>query len=244
MNLHYAGVDGGDLHNNLLIEMQVKNRLESYWTLKKKAPSSKQFNHLLDSGGFVARTKGVPIDVKEYAKYINKHHVLQAFELDTNDPKETQYNRDYLCNECPAKIIPVFHYSDFEKSDKKLLFEFMDNFEYISVGGVAGEGLGTKHERALYDFVFSNTKDKIKVHGLGITALPMLKRYPWYSVDSTSWLSAERFGNFRSVNDEHEVEWRRTEKFYLSNTRREIEFWNATESYITNLWIQKGVIWD
>jgi hypothetical protein len=29
---------------------------------------------------------------------------------------------------------------------------------------------------------------KVKVHGFGLTNIQLLFRYPWYSVDSTSWL--------------------------------------------------------
>lgn len=242
MNLHFAGADNGAAYNEILLRCGAKYRLESYHSLKPKEPSS-GFTLLLDSGGFVARTKGIPIDVKEYARYIRKHKVTMAFELDTNNLAETLYNRQYLMTETEAKIIPVYHYSDYQTKDYKMLFEFMDKFDYISIGGVAGEGLGDKEERLLYDFVFSNTRDKVRVHGLGITALPILKRYPFYSVDSTSWLSAARFGNFRSIRDENHEEWRRKNRHYLANTDQEVQHWLQLEKYVTDLWTEKGITW-
>jgi hypothetical protein len=36
---------------------------------------------------------------------------------------------------------------------------------------------------------------KIKVHGFGLTSLPLMLRYPWYSVDSTSWVITGRLGS-------------------------------------------------
>ena len=33
-----------------------------------------------------------------------------------------------------------------------------------------------------------------KVHGFGITSLQLILRFPWYSVDSTSWVLTSRFG--------------------------------------------------
>jgi hypothetical protein len=35
---------------------------------------------------------------------------------------------------------------------------------------------------------------KVKVHGFGLTSLPMMLRYPWWSVDSTSWVMTGRMG--------------------------------------------------
>lgn len=243
MNLHFAGADNTAPYNKILLEHGAKNRLESYHSLQKKEPSS-GFNLLLDSGGFVARTKGVPIDVSKYARYINDNKVQAAFELDTNSRSETEYNRKYLLNHTQARIIPVYHYSDFAAKDYALLDEFVRDFEYISIGGVAGEGLGTKNEKALYDFIFSRTTDKVKVHGLGITALRILKRYPFYSVDSTSWLSAARFGNFQSIQDPNHAEWLKGNRHYLENTTREIQHWLKVEKFVTDLWSQKGVTWS
>jgi hypothetical protein len=34
----------------------------------------------------------------------------------------------------------------------------------------------------------------LKVHGFGLTVLSLMKRYPWFSVDSTSWVLTGRFG--------------------------------------------------
>ena len=35
---------------------------------------------------------------------------------------------------------------------------------------------------------------RIKVHGFGITSIPLMERYPWYSCDSSSWIQATSFG--------------------------------------------------
>jgi hypothetical protein len=46
---------------------------------------------------------------------------------------------------------------------------------------------------------------KFKVHGFGLTSLKLMLRYPWYSVDSTSWVMTGRMGSIympRFVNGE------------------------------------------
>ena len=243
MNLHFAGADGSDKYNQLLKDCGAKNRLESYWTLKKKEPS-KEFHLLLDSGGFVARNKGIHISVEKYAEYLNKFNPNLAFELDTASKEETLSNRMYLKdNVKDTKIIPVYHYGEYEQKDKKYLFDMMDNYDYISVGGVAGRGLNEAEERQYLDFVFFHTQDKHKVHGLGITDTRHLKRYPFYSVDSTSWLSPGRFGNFKSVQDDDFAGFLAKKRHYLTNIEREVKYWLNIQKFMTELWIQKGVSW-
>jgi len=243
MNLHFAGADGSENYNELLKRCGAENRLESYWTLKKKKPS-KEFHLLVDSGGFVARNKGVHISVATFAEYLNKFTPSLAFELDTASKTETLQNRAYLkANVKETTIIPVYHYGEYEEKDKKYLFDMMDDYEYISVGGVAGRGLNEAEERKYLDFVFLHTRDRHKVHGLGITDTRHLKRYPFYSVDSTSWLSPGRFGNFKSVQDDGFAEFLAKKRHYLVNIEREVKYWLNIQKHMTDLWKQKGVSW-
>jgi uncharacterized protein Usg len=44
----------------------------------------------------------------------------------------------------------------------------------------------------------------IKVHGFGLTTASLMTRYPWYSVDSTSWLMAAASGSIYY----HSPDWR------------------------------------
>jgi hypothetical protein len=37
-------------------------------------------------------------------------------------------------------------------------------------------------------------RPKLKVHGFGITAIPIMEAYPWYSCDSSSWIQTAAFG--------------------------------------------------
>lgn len=244
MKLHFAGADANNKYNEILKAAGAVNRLESYHSLKGKAHSSGFETMLIDSGGFVARSKGVPIDVKKFAAYLNFNEVKLAFELDTNSVKETLANRDYLMSKTKTQIIPVFHYDRHKAKDLQVLLDLVDNFEYIAIGGVVGAHLSEYKEKLLYDRVFSRTQDKVKVHGLGTTTVRILKAYPFYSVDSTSWLAAARYGNFKSLPNEDQAEFRKKNRHYLDNTAREVKYWLHLEKYITGLWAQKGITWQ
>lgn len=242
MKLHFAGSDGLDVFNGVLRAAHAKNKLESFWSLQPKPPSA-GFNLLLDSGGFVARTKGIQISVAQYANYINEHNVLYAFNLDTNDLEETLANQKYLEQHTTAYIIPIYHESDYKEGNTKLLNDFIaDGYSYIATGGTAGTQGSQNARTNFFDYVFAHTRDTVKVHGLGVTANSLLHRYPFYSVDSTSWLGAARYGNSSATKDKR-VALVRSKAHYTVTTAREVEHWMKVEAHITKLWAKRKVIW-
>lgn len=243
MRLHYAGSDANEKYNDILRSCGAKNRLESYWSLKKKAPSQ-GFTLLLDSGGFVARLKGTKIDVSEFAKFVNEHKVTMAFNLDTNDLEETLENQKHLEQNTSAYILPVYHYQDYESGDRSLLQEWIKLYPYIGIGGVVGAKATEEQMDGFFRYVFKHTQDKTKLHGLGITTQKWLEAYPWFSVDSTSWLGAARFGNSKSESDKILSSFNAKNVHYLTVTLQEAKWWARLEQYITELWDKRGVKWD
>lgn len=54
--------------------------------------------------------------------------------------------------------------------------------------GIGGDAL------PMADRIFAITQDKVKVHGFAQTRKELLRRWPYYSVDSTTWMSGPAFG--------------------------------------------------
>lgn len=241
----FAGAENSKF-NKLLLDCKVPNILQSYWYLTKNGvPSQEQFEFmLLDSGGFTARMHNVTISVKEYGDFINKHKVALAINLDTNDVEETIKNQNFLRTYCPdSVIIPVYHMSDWMVGSK-LLDQFIDEgYIYIALGGTSGVRVTKEQLHAFYAYCFSKTRDKIKLHGLGQTSRPILEKFPFYTVDSTSWLSMSRFGN--SLNKDKQMNKMKSKtRHYLQNTEEEIYRWMEHEKIVTHLWEKRGVKWD
>lgn len=150
----------------------------------------------LDSGAFSAFTKNVEIDIQEYIAFIKKYKkYLTAYAvLDViGDPKGT-YKNQRIMESAGLSPIPCYHYGE----DTKWLEKYIDNYEYIALGGMVP--IGTSDLKDWLDTVFSkficgeDGLPKVKVHGFGMTVITLMLRYPWYSVDSTSWLMTGRFG--------------------------------------------------
>lgn len=247
MKLYFAGADNSRVIDKLLIKCGVQNRLNSYHYLSTHylAPPTHVFNFLLDSGGFSARNRGVAIKVEDYAEYVNRHECTLIFNLDTNDVDETLANQKFLQAATKSYVLPIYHFSDYiDATHKGLLDDFVQEYPYIALGGVAGRKTGKNELRAFYDHVFSKTTDRIKVHGLGITTETFLARYPWYSVDSTSWQSLGRYGHSKFAESVELARFRANKRHYIENFRLEIKGWLKLEKDMTALWKKRGVIWE
>lgn len=157
----------------------------------------------LDSGAFSAYTLGVSIDLPTYCEYIKRNMdlwrvedgVVMASVLDgIGDPLQTYRNQLHM-EALGAKPLPCFHAGE----DERYLEHYVKNYEYITLGGMVGSStkqlciwLDRMWERYLTD---GSGRPRLKVHGFGITAIPIMDRYPWHSVDSSSWIQSAAFGS-------------------------------------------------
>ena len=185
----------------------VPNVLESYHYISKQrfADSIRKDDAkiFLDSGAFSAYTLGVDIKVSEYSEYINRNSdiirvedgVVIASVLDgIGDPLQT-YRNQLEMQARGIKPLPCFHAGE----DERYLEYYVQNYEYITLGGMVGSSskqlciwLDRMWNRYLTD---GSGRPRLKVHGFGITSVPIMDRYPWWSVDSSSWIQTAAFGS-------------------------------------------------
>lgn len=94
--------------------------------------------------------------------------------------------------------VPVVHYSPVV--DFKWLRRYMEEgYTFIGLGGLVGSTATAECKSWLsqaFDVV-CGSKDNtplVDIHGFGVTSYSLLLRYPWYSVDSTSWTKVGAYG--------------------------------------------------
>lgn len=237
------------MFHNILKDQGVENCLKSAWALGyKKDPIKGDFKKmLLDSGGYTARVKGIDIDVNSYIAYINHYGIELAFNLDTADPAKTAENLKLLRAQTKAKIIDIYHYSDYRDPAlrESVLERCMtgDDHAYMAVGGVAGVNTTKDVLVGFLDYVFSRTRDQVKVHGLGMTTKALLWRYPYYSVDSTTWLTSARYGRSEAIKDTRVQQVRSRSIPYKKRMVVDIQHYMQVERDTTILWEKRGVKW-
>ena len=158
----------------------------------------------LDSGAFSAWTQGIEVDIQEYIKFIKEHEdILEVYanldviglggKLPNKLTAEMTLKNQKIMEEAGLNPLPCFHFGEpFE-----YLKYYVDNYDYMAFGvaGVKGSSLVPWLDTCFSDYVCDEKGyPKIKVHGFAVTSLPLMWRYPWYSVDSTSWVMTSRTG--------------------------------------------------
>ena len=158
----------------------------------------------LDSGAFSAFTQGVTIDLKKYIAFIKEHesHLTVYANLDViGDPEGTWRNQQEM-EAAGLHPLPCYHYGE----NPRWLHRYLNSgHDYVALGGMAADKSGmalTNEKRSAWlDTIFgehlcgSDGLPRVKVHGFGLTSLRLMLRYPWYSVDSTSWVMTGRMGS-------------------------------------------------
>lgn len=202
----------GQRHDEKLTDVErgvvarVPHVLESYHYVGKqkyvdamRANGAKVF---LDSGAFSAHTLGVQMDLPAYCEYIKANAdiirvedgALMASVLDgIGDPLQTWRNQLEM-EARGVRPLPCFHFGE----DERYLEHYVANYSYITIGGMVGKTvpqLLTWLDRIWNKHMVDGAgRARTKVHAFGITSIPVMESYPWYSCDSSSWVQSANFG--------------------------------------------------
>ena len=76
---------------------------------------------------------------------------------------------------------------------KYLIEKYSKKYDYIGIGGLIDRRLKRKFKIEFLNYVFKICKG-VKLHGLGLHADMYLKKFPFYSVDFSTWLNTRRYG--------------------------------------------------
>jgi len=136
--------------------------------------------------------------VDRYSCFVKEHKEdLDVFvNVDViGNPEMTWKIQRYIETAHGIVPLPVVHFG----TPMKWITHYIEQgYDYIGIGGL--KGISRVRFVAWADQVFDvicDTPDRlpcIKVHGFAITALSAMMRYPFYSVDSTSWTAYGRYG--------------------------------------------------
>lgn len=217
MQIYMAALhSNGYRHTNRYVKLNDREKdivdhlphlLESYHYIHKdsfvQAIREKEDKIFLDSGAFSAYTLGIKIDLPGYCDYIKRNldiirvedGLVMASVLDgIGDPQET-YENQLAMESHGVRPLPCFHAGE----DERYLEWYVQNYDYITLGGMVGASpkqliiwLDRIWDRYLTD---GAGNPRIRVHGFGITSIPIMERYPWYSCDSSSWIQSAAFGS-------------------------------------------------
>lgn len=160
-----------------------------------------------DSGGFSAFMKGTTIPLQNYLAWVKKwkHWLSHAAGPDViGDAEATTRDTEIMMGEISGlPILPAFHVTE----DWKWLEYWMTKVDYLALGGmVPYAGSKSRILDAWLTKAFKMIPSHVKVHGFGLTRWDLIKKHPFYSVDSSSWNAAARYA-ILNVFDEETGVW-------------------------------------
>jgi hypothetical protein len=157
----------------------------------------------LDSGAFSAFTLGVKLSVDDYCDYIKRNRdiireedgVLMASVLDGIGDADETWRNQMAMEERGVRPLPCFHFGE----PTAALEWYVSRYEYITLGGMVGASTAALREwleKIWQGFLLDGSgRARLKVHGFGITAVPLMEEFDWYSCDSSSWIQSAAFGS-------------------------------------------------
>jgi hypothetical protein len=159
---------------------------------------SNKIKFFLDSGAYSAWSQKTEINIHDYIKFVKEYqHLIDAYaNLDVIGSAEGTWENQMIMEKEGLSPIPTYHYGE----DIKWLKKYLSlDYDYISLGGMVP--ISTSDLVPWLDVLFSeylcdeSGMPKVRVHGFGLTSSELIARYPWYSVDSTSWVIVGRMGS-------------------------------------------------
>jgi hypothetical protein len=291
MKIFFASACSSKIHHECWRETGVRNYLFSYANSEALFKANRSLYNdpantiVVDSGAFTAWTKGKEISFLDYVSFckevrnlskcrlffINLDSIPGAFRR-----RPTKKERDESAtvgweNYCAMRDegIPVIHVFHQHES-----FDWLDRLaassDYIGISP-ANDVSASERSRWLR-LVFSRLGDVrstgLRTHAFGVTTLALMEEFPFYSVDSTSWLAPSLYGGLAvfspkalSIVNTVKGQWREkvsqgedlarllaphvvgSSKGYKYVTVKAIEAYLETERFLTGLWAQRGLAW-
>jgi hypothetical protein len=167
---------------------------------------------MLDSGAFSAWYHKDTVDLKAYMAFIAEHGqrffsivaldkipgekaLMAKTQADIEAAARESHKNFEIMRKAGIDAIPVFHQGEDFKWLERML---NDKVPYIGISPYMKAK--TESIRRWMDECFTRLTDErgwplCKTHGFGVTGHEVVRRYPWFSVDSTSWALSAGYGN-------------------------------------------------
>lgn len=165
---------------------------------------------IMDSGAYSCWKKQESLTVDEYGEFLlaNASWIDHAVNLDVipgswgrvPSPNEVEQSAEVgwknfkRLRKQGINTMPVFHQGERIYWLDKMLDAGCD---YIGISPANDRTTDQKIEwlDEIYGYLCGQEGyPKVKTHGFGVTALPLIYRYPWYSLDSVTWLLVGGYG--------------------------------------------------
>lgn len=270
MRIHFAanpsgnsGIQGESLKSNNvhfhLMSYAYKDEEPAYRDVWEMNNYTNLYPHvIIDSGAFTAWSTGKIIRPQDYAEWAldfdkrwrYKMASLEFMNLDVIGDQDASWQNQEILENLGMTPLPIITYGvDLSHIDKAI-----ERYGYIALGGLVPYSKDKTKIKQWLDACFSRilshrrkTGIMPRVHLLGITTDWVLKRYPCYSSDSSSWVSCLRFGGGGAAGLKQIPRYKESAAAMAATIhvlRSEIRKYRKMQDEATALWASRGVEWD
>ncbi len=162
------------------------------WSKETGLPEDKYY----DSEEFLAYANGYVQFLKDHKEVAQHYANIDVI----GNPKLTWKNQKLL-ESLGINPVPVVHFG----TDLKWLKKYVSaGYTYIGLGGLVGGRVGGSASPDKNRWIASCFAEvcpaptylpSVRFHGFGVSTWRVIRKYPWYSVDSAAWAKLGAFGN-------------------------------------------------
>lgn len=170
---------------------------------------------ILDSGAYSIHNSGKEVSIDRYIDFCLEHPDISYYvSLDHIPSNQGVRSKEILSEACEKswenylriieelpkeKVIPVFHKGE----DFRFLRRYIDfGCDYIGIGQLhfnhssrkGGYRSVREQQKDWLRLLGRQTDQPVRYHGLAVTSFALMTAFPWYSVDSSSWLKLASLG--------------------------------------------------
>jgi len=247
-------------HESSLMSYAYKDETEQEWSdsWNQTTLADLRPRVIIDSGAFTAWSTGKAIDPRDYAEWAldfdkrwrHKMASLEFMNLDVIGDQDASWRNQAILEGLGMAPLPIVTYG----VDMAHLDRALRDYDYIALGGLVPHSRDKKKLQTWLDACFSRVMKYKKetgilrrIHLLGITTDWVLKRYPCFSSDSSSWVSCLRFGGGAAAGIKQLPRYKESDAAMaatIHTLRAEIRKYKKMEQEATNLWKTRGITWD
>jgi len=199
-------------HGNRLVTFAYPNDIKNYLDRVIKIESNIDQNIIIDCGAFSIWNKGGHIDLQNYIdflvqlrkKYSCYFNSMRFVTLDVIPGAKNKVPTNEQRKDAAKKglenlyvMLKTFKYDElihvyhmYENPD--YIDTILENIDYIGISPANDVSSKTKRNWLIQVFDYLPI---VKTHGFAVTALNLMKEFPWYSVDSTSFKLSAGMGS-------------------------------------------------
>jgi hypothetical protein len=155
-----------------------------------------------DSGAFSALSQGTPIDIAAFCDWATrwKESLSWVASLDVIGDAEASWNNYRYLRDRGVDAVPTIHYGEAPELISRYATEGID---FMGLGGMVGRKSEPQRllrwTLSMFRYARKHHPD-MRFHGWGVTHPGLVMNLPWFSVDSSGFSSAYRFGRLSLFN--------------------------------------------